>query len=84
LAGNNSLDEKLRTGIEAARRGDKVTASRLLRQVVDITPNNEVAWMWLASALDNLQERKSALEQALRINPSNARAQQAAVAGTSL
>ncbi len=77
MAGNNSLDEKLRTGIEAARRGDKATASHLLRQVVDITPNNEVAWMWLASALDNLQERKSALEQAIRINPSNARAQQA-------
>ncbi len=77
MAGNNSFDEKLRTGIEAARRGDKVTASRLLRQVVDITPNNEVAWMWLASALDNLQERKQALEQALRINPANARAQQA-------
>ncbi|MBI1279549.1 MAG: hypothetical protein GC179_15590 [Anaerolineaceae bacterium] len=77
MAGNNSLDEKLRTGIEAARRGDKATASRLLRQVVDVTPNNEVAWMWLASALDNLIERKQALEQALRINPSNARAQQA-------
>jgi len=77
LAGNTSLDEKLRTGIEAARRGDKATASRLLRQVVDVTPNNEVAWMWLASALDNLTERKQALEQALRINPSNARAQQA-------
>jgi Tol biopolymer transport system component len=77
LAGNNSLDEKLRLGIEAARRGDKATASRLLRQVVDITPNNEVAWMWLASALDNLLERKQALEQALRINPTNTRAQQA-------
>lgn len=77
LAGNNSLDEKLRLGIEAARRGDKATASRLLRQVVDINPNNEVAWMWLASALDNLLERKQALEQALRINPSNARAAQA-------
>jgi Tol biopolymer transport system component len=77
LAGNNSLDEKLRLGIEAARRGDKVTASRLLRQVVDANPNNEVAWMWLASALDNLGERRQALEQALRINPANARAQQA-------
>ncbi len=77
MAGNNSLDEKLRTGIEAARRGDKATASRLLRQVVDNQPNNEVAWMWLASALDNLLERKQALEQAIRINPSNARALQA-------
>ncbi|MEZ4669530.1 MAG: hypothetical protein R3E39_16625 [Anaerolineae bacterium] len=77
MAGNNSLDERLKAGIEAARRGDKPTAQKLLRQVVDITPNNEVAWMWLASALDNLTERKQALEQALRINPQNSRAQQA-------
>lgn len=69
--------DKLKAGIEAARRGDKLTAVRLLRQVTDREPNNEVAWMWLASALDNLGERRAALEQVLRINPSNARAQQA-------
>lgn len=77
MAGNNSLDERLKMGIEAARRGDKVNAQKFLRQVVDRDANNEVAWMWLASALDNLSERKQALEQALRINPQNARAQQA-------
>lgn len=77
MAGNNPLEERLRAGIEAARRGDKVAAVRLLRQVVDHDVNNEVAWMWLASALDNLQERRQALEQALRINPGNQRAQQA-------
>ncbi len=69
--------DKLREGIEAARRGDKLTAVKLLRQVTDREPNNEVAWMWLASALENLGERRAALEQVLRINPTNARAQQA-------
>lgn len=75
MAGN--LSDKLRQGIDAARRGDKANAAKLLRQVVDKEPNNEVAWMWLASALDNLGERRNALEEALRINPNNARAQEA-------
>lgn len=71
------MQDKLKQGIDAVRRGDKVNAVKLLRQVTDREPNNEVAWMWLASALDNLSERRAALEQALRINPGNARAQEA-------
>ncbi len=69
--------EKLRAGIEAVRRGDKVEAQRLLRQVVDQQPQNEVAWMWLASVTDNLDERRQILETVLRINPNNTRAQEA-------
>jgi Tol biopolymer transport system component len=69
--------EKMRQGIEAARKGDKATAQKLLRQVVESDHDNEIAWMWLASTIDNLQERKQALEQALRINPENTRAQDA-------
>ena len=67
----------MRQGIEAARKGDKATAQKLLRQVVESDHDNEIAWMWLASTIDNLQERKQALEQALRINPENTRAQDA-------
>lgn len=77
MSSYGSLAEKLRQGIEAARKGDKVTAQKLLRQVVDGDHDNEVAWMWLASTIDNLNERKQALEQALRINPENTRAQEA-------
>lgn len=77
LAGSSSLQEKLRQGIEAARKGDKIAAQRLLRVVVESEPNNEVAWMWLASTLENLQERREALQEALRINPKNTRAQEA-------
>jgi hypothetical protein len=76
LASYESQD-KLKQGIEAIRKGDKVTAQRLLRQVVDRDAKNEVAWMWYASTLDNLQERRQALEMVLRLNPSNARAREA-------
>jgi Tol biopolymer transport system component len=77
LAGNSALQEKLRLGIEAARKGDKVAAQKLLRQVTSGDGDNEVAWMWLASVSETIQERRACLEQTLRINPGNARAQQA-------
>jgi Tol biopolymer transport system component len=77
LAGNSALQERLRQGIEAARKGDKTTAQKLLRQVTNTDPDNEVAWMWLASVSETLQERRTCLEQTLRINPHNTRAQQA-------
>lgn len=77
MAGNSALQEKLRLGIEAARKGDKVTAQKLLRQVTTGDSNNEVAWMWLASVSETLQERRACLEQTLRINPGNTRARQA-------
>ncbi len=77
MAGTSGLQNKLQAGIEAARRGDRVNAQKLLRAVIDADPNNEVAWMWLASSLDNLGERRQALEQALRINPNNTRAKAA-------
>ncbi|MEO8613123.1 MAG: hypothetical protein ABI690_34845 [Chloroflexota bacterium] len=77
MAGNSALQEKLRLGIEAARKGDKVAAQKLLRQVTSGDGDNEVAWMWLASVSETIQERRACLEQTLRINPGNSRAQQA-------
>ncbi len=77
MAGNSSLQEKLKAGIEAARANDKASAQRLLRQVTTGDPRNEVAWMWLASVSDTVQERRACLEQVLRLNPNNSRARDA-------
>lgn len=82
------MQDKLKAGIEAARLGDKPAARRLLRQVVDAEPNNEIAWMWLASVAESLQERRMCLERVVRLNPKNARAREAlqqldAIAGPS-
>lgn len=77
MANKNDTQEKLRTGIEAARNGNKIIARELLRQVVTAEPNNELAWMWLASAVDTLRERRECLEKALEINPGNTRAKEA-------
>ena len=74
---NDSLERNLRDGIEAARRGDKLMARRLLQQVLQQDRTNEIALMWMASVVDTLPERRAYLEQVLRINPGNDRARQA-------
>ncbi len=71
------IQEKLNLGIEAARRGDHDTARLLLRQVVTAMPQNESAWMWLASVADSLNERRTCLQNTLKINPNNQRAREA-------
>src|SRR5690606_3076564 len=71
------MSPRLREGIDAAKRGDKATARRLLQQVLSTDGNNELALMWMASVVDPLDERRFYLERALRVNPSNTRAREA-------
>lgn len=73
----SDLERKLQQGIDAARRGDRVTARDLLEEVINADPNNELAWMWLASSVTSLSERREALEKVLEINPGNNRAREA-------
>lgn len=72
-----SIQQRLREGIEAARRGDKLTARRLLQQVLLQDRNNEVALMWMASVMDTVADRRAYLERALQVNPDNERAREA-------
>lgn len=69
--------EKLKQAIAAAQRGDKTTARRMLQQVLGEDRDNELAWIWMASVVDSLDERRACLERVLKINPNNARAKEA-------
>ena len=77
MAERGNLQNKLNAGIEAARGGNQAEARRLLQQVLSADPGNEVAWMWMASAVTTPAERRVCLERALQINPNNARAKEA-------
>jgi hypothetical protein len=61
----------LRQGIAAAKAGDAERARELLLQVVDADENNEQAWLWLSSVVDNDADREVCLENVLAINPDN-------------
>lgn len=69
--------DKLKQGIAAAQRGDKTVARRVLQQVLSEDRDNELAWIWMASVVDSVDERRACLERVLKINPNNARAKEA-------
>jgi hypothetical protein len=74
---NENPQELLQTGIDAARRGNRMVARRILQQVLEQDPNNELAWIWLASVAETTGQRRDYLERVLAINPNNERAKQA-------
>ncbi|MCO6512623.1 MAG: hypothetical protein J5I65_17705, partial [Aridibacter famidurans] len=74
-AGSSSeSDEMLRKGIDAAQSGDRSEARAYLLSVTDTDPDNESAWLWLASISEYPEELLVFLNNVLRIDPSNERA----------
>ena len=63
-------------GIGAALAGRRDAARELLTQVVEADDHNEEAWVWLAGTVDDPQDMRICLENALQLNPSNLKAQQ--------
>ncbi|HSH81045.1 MAG TPA: hypothetical protein VLA19_21135, partial [Herpetosiphonaceae bacterium] len=61
----------LQLGIEAARAGDKAEARELFRLVTREDPNNAQGWLWLAGVAEDRDEKRTALEQVVAIDPKN-------------
>lgn len=61
----------LRDGIAAARAGDKARTRTLLRQVTELEPHNELAWLWLANTAEDPRESLACLRRVLEVNPGN-------------
>ncbi len=71
------MDPKLEQAIQAIKSGDKSAGMVLLAQVIRSDPNNESAWIWMATAQDDPEKKKQSLERVLRINPANERVRRA-------
>ena len=69
------MSSQLHRAVELAQAGQRQEANQLLRQVVQSDPNNEVAWLWLASVAADHPEYIRALNEVLRLNPNNQQAQ---------
>lgn len=67
------LDEAIR----AIKTGDKVKGRRLLREFTTRHPDNEAAWLWLASAEESEADKRRCLEQVLQLNSDNKVAREA-------
>jgi len=70
------IDRILQEGIGAVKLGQTEQAIQLLIQVVEADENNEQGWLWLSYVIDDPQDKITALENALTINPGNRVAQQ--------
>src|SRR4051812_9832452 len=73
----NNLERLLKQGIAAAKQGNNATARSLLEAVIAQDESNELAWIWLASTVSTVRERRFCLEKVLQINPNNGRAREA-------
>ena len=78
-----TLQETFQRGVQAARRGRKEPAQRLLKEVVEADPQHEQAWLWLARVTDEPAEKAAYLPRVTALNPDNkwAADQRAALAG---
>lgn len=69
-------NELLREGISFAKAGDRTAARHNLLRATDLKPDNETAWLWLASISEQPAELLGFLDKVLNINPFNERALQ--------
>ncbi len=68
------IPQILKAGIKAAQTGERNEARQLLIQVTEAEPDNETAWLWMASISEYPEELIIFLNNVLSINPNNARA----------
>ena len=61
-------------GIEAAQNGERAEARQHLLKVTEEDPDNETAWLWLASISEYPEELLIFLQNVLNVNPTNERA----------
>jgi len=68
--------QQLQRAYEAAKAGDRPGARHLVKEVLEVEPNNEEAWYLYARIAGDRQKSIQCLEKVLEINPSHTRARQ--------
>ena len=71
---SGDVAKMLNAGIKAAQEGRRAEAKNMLLQVTELDPENENAWLWLASISEYPEELLVFLNSVLKINPANERA----------
>lgn len=74
---DDKLQKLLQGGIKAAQRGEKDLARKAFLQVLKSEPENEAAWLGVATVADNNKDKLRALKRLLEINPDNNNAREA-------
>lgn len=61
----------------AAKQGDRAQAYRLLQRVVRLTPDDHMAWLWLASMTSDVAEAAACVNRAAQLQPDDPRVAEA-------
>ncbi len=62
---------ELQHAVMSIKSGDTQTGQRILRQLLDVEPDNEAAWLWLVATVDSPSEKIRYLNKVLELNPDN-------------
>lgn len=65
------MEDLLRQGIAAAKAGQREHARELLMRVVEQDEESALAWLWLSSVVDSLDDQEICLENVLALDPDN-------------
>ncbi len=65
------ISNALQSAIKSIKAGDEERGKRLLGQVIQADPQNEMAWLWWTQVVDSDEERLIGLRKVLDINPNN-------------
>ncbi|MAT97507.1 MAG: hypothetical protein CL608_10230 [Anaerolineaceae bacterium] len=65
----------LQHAAKAIRAGDKSLGKKLLVELLNEDPTNDMAWVWMSTVVGTDKMRRECLEEALRHNPHNQTAQ---------
>ena len=71
------MSEELNRAISAIKAGDRLTARRLLIEMLRQNPDDETAWLWMTEVIDSVEGRMWCLQNVLEANPDNETAQAA-------
>jgi hypothetical protein len=69
--------DPLSQAVQLIKAGNKPAALPLLKQLIQAEPDNELAWQWLYSCVDDVSQKKYCLKKVLEINPNNTNARNA-------
>ncbi len=69
-------------GVAAMKAGNKEGAIAAFRLAAELTPNNDAAWLWLASLYTDIELVAHCLQRVVAINPANEQAARALQAVT--
>ena len=68
------MDQRLIDAILSIQEGNQARAFGLLQAMLVEDPKNVDAWLWMAEAVDDPQQKKDCLQRVLRLDPENSAA----------